>query len=87
MNALLQTVGLYCCCLGHYFGISVSGKGGIRLRLKKNLLPRSDGPLSSSELGEYTTYGSFRVRSTNFLLNLRDPTPISMKFGTLGDYA
>ena len=31
--------------------------------------------------------GSFRVRSTNFLLNLRDPTPISMKFGTLGDYA
>ena len=32
-------------------------------------------------------HGSFRVRSTNFLLNLRDPTPISMKFGTLGDYA
>ena len=27
--------------------------------------------------------GSFRVRSTNFLLNLRDPPPISMKFGTL----
>ena len=31
--------------------------------------------------------GSFRVRSTNFLLNFRDPTPILMKFGTLGDYA
>ena len=33
------------------------------------------------------TLGSFRVRSTNFLLNLRDPTPISMKFGTLADNA
>ena len=32
-------------------------------------------------------YGSFRVRSTNFLLNLRDPPPISMKFGTLADNA
>ena len=31
------------------------------------------------------TQGSFRVRSTNFLLNLRDPPPISMKFGTLAD--
>ena len=31
--------------------------------------------------------GSFRVRSTNFLLNLRDPPPISMKFGTLEDNA
>ena len=31
--------------------------------------------------------GSFRVRSTNFLLNLRDPPPISMKFGTLADNA
>ena len=29
--------------------------------------------------------GSFRVRSTNILLNLRDPPPISMKFGTLAD--
>ena len=35
MNALLQTVGLCCCCLGHSFGISVSGKGGIRLRRRK----------------------------------------------------
>ena len=33
------------------------------------------------------TCGSFRVRSTNFLLNLRDPPPISMKFGTLADNA
>ena len=31
------------------------------------------------------TAGSFRVRSTNFLLNLRDPPPISMKFGSLAD--
>ena len=31
--------------------------------------------------------GSFRVRSTNFLLNLRDPPPISIKFGTLADNA
>ena len=31
--------------------------------------------------------GSFRVRSTNFLLNLRDPPPISMKFGSLADNA
>ena len=31
--------------------------------------------------------GSFRVRSTNFLLNLRDPPPISMQFGTLADNA
>ena len=31
--------------------------------------------------------GSFRVRSTNFLLNLRDPPPISMKFSTLEDNA
>ena len=38
------------------FGISVSGKGGIRLRRGKNLLPRLDGPLTSSELGEYPTY-------------------------------
>ena len=35
MNALLQTVGLYCCCPGHSFGISVSGKGRIRLRRRK----------------------------------------------------
>ena len=34
-----------------------------------------------------STDGSFRVRSTNFLLNLRDPPPISMKFGTLADNA
>ena len=33
----------------------------------------------------YFWLGSFRVRSTNFLLNLRDPPPISMKFGTLAD--
>ena len=32
-----------------------------------------------------TPRGSFRVRSTNYLLNLRDPPPISMKFGTLSD--
>ena len=32
-------------------------------------------------------FGSFRVRSTNLLLNLRDPPPISMKFGTLADNA
>ena len=31
--------------------------------------------------------GSFRVRSTNFWLNLRDPPPISMKVGTLADNA
>ena len=31
--------------------------------------------------------GSFRVRSTNFLLNLRVTPPISMKFGTLADNA
>ena len=34
-----------------------------------------------------TTRGSFRVRSTNFLLNLRVTPPISMKFGTLADNA
>ena len=33
------------------------------------------------------TDGSFRVRSTNFLLNLRVTPPISMKFGTLADNA
>ena len=32
-------------------------------------------------------HGSFRVRSTNFLLNLRDPPPISMKFDILADNA
>ena len=31
--------------------------------------------------------GSFRVRSTNFWLNLRDPPPISMKVCTLADNA
>ena len=31
----LQTVGLYCGGLGHSFGISFSGKGGIRLRQRK----------------------------------------------------
>ena len=36
---------------------------------------------------QLTPPGSFRVRSTNFLLNLRDPPPISMKFGTLADNA
>ena len=35
----------------------------------------------------YIIYGSFRVRSTNFLLNLRVTPPISMKFGTLADNA
>ena len=34
-NALLQTVGLYCGCLGHFVEISVPGKGGIRLRRRK----------------------------------------------------
>ena len=34
-----------------------------------------------------TICGSFRVRSTNCLLNLRDPPPILMKFGTLADNA
>ena len=34
--ALLQTVGLYCGCLGHFFWESpFSGKGGIRLRRRK----------------------------------------------------
>ena len=31
--------------------------------------------------------GSFRVRSTNFLLTLRDPPPITMTFGILEDNA
>ena len=35
MNALLETVGLYCGCLGNFFLISASGKGGIRLRRRK----------------------------------------------------
>ena len=35
INALLQTVELYCGCLGHFVGISVPGKGGIRLRRRK----------------------------------------------------
>ena len=34
INALLQTVELYCGCLGHFVGISVPGKGGIPLRLR-----------------------------------------------------
>ena len=32
-------------------------------------------------------FGSFRVRSTNFWLNLQDPPPILMKVGTLADNA
>ena len=35
MNALLQTVGLYCGCVGNFVGISVPGKGGIRLRRRR----------------------------------------------------
>ena len=35
IDAFLQTVGLYCDCLGHFVGISLPGKGGIRLRLRK----------------------------------------------------
>ena len=35
INALLQTFGIYCGCLGNFVGISVSGKGGIRLRRRK----------------------------------------------------
>ena len=35
INALLQTIGLYCGCLGHCVGISVPGRGGIRLRRRK----------------------------------------------------
>ena len=30
-HALLKTGELYCGCLAHFFGIFVSGKGGIRL--------------------------------------------------------
>ena len=56
INALLPTVGLYCGCLGYFVGISVPGKGGIRLRRSKTYyLDRMD-QLSSSELGEYPTY-------------------------------
>ena len=29
INALLQTVGLYCSCLDNFVGISIPGKGGI----------------------------------------------------------
>ena len=56
ISTFLQIIGLYCGCLGHLLG-------NIRFRemwdptwAKKNLLPRSDGPLSSSELGENLTY-------------------------------
>ena len=49
--------------------------------------PADDDLLRYFTLSKLFVIGSFRVRSTNFLLNLRDPTPISMKFGTLGDYA
>ena len=56
INALLQTVGLY-------LWLSRSFCWNIRSRerwdpnlAKKTILPRSDGPLSSSELGEYPTY-------------------------------
>ena len=45
-HALLQTGGLYCGCLAHFWGIFVSRKDGIRL-MRRKLLPRSDGPLSS----------------------------------------
>ena len=44
----------------------------------------ANNDITNAELG-LEGYGSFRVRSINFLLNLRDPPPISMKFGTLAD--
>ena len=53
INALLQTVELYCGCLGHFLEYPFPGKVGYDLDEEKNVLPRSDGPLSSSELGEY----------------------------------
>ena len=45
-----------CGCLGHFFGISVSGKGGIRLRRRKTYYLDQMDQLGSSELGEYPTY-------------------------------
>ena len=55
-HTLLQTGEFYCGSLARFFG-------NIRFRerwdptyAKKTLLPRSDGPPSSSELGEYPTY-------------------------------
>ena len=38
-------------------------------------------------IASHLDHGSLRVRSTNFLLNLRVTPPISMKFGTLADNA
>ena len=35
INTSLQTVGPYCRCLGHFDGMSVPGKGGIRFRRRK----------------------------------------------------
>ena len=42
---------------------------------------------TNDNIDKHFVVGSFRVRSTNFLLNLRDPPPISMKFGTFEDNA
>ena len=56
INAFLQIIVLYCGCLGHLFWNIHFRKRWDPTWATKNLLPRSDGPLSSSELGENPTY-------------------------------
>ena len=55
MNALLQTVGLVVVLVIILeYQLTVLGK--VASDLGEGLLPPTDGPLSSSELGEYPTY-------------------------------
>ena len=56
INELLQTVGLYCQGLSVILFNTLFRERWHPTQAKKTLLPRSDGPLSSSELREYPTY-------------------------------
>ena len=75
MNALLQTVGLYCGCLGHFVWNIHFRERWNPTYAKETLLPRSDGPLSSSELGEYFSFSPFAAVSLFGVAGLAETFP------------